>query len=266
MLTDAYTATHLFWIGLSVLIMGATKGGFPAGPLAMPLLILMWPDQANAARSVVGFMLPLLCVMDVFAIAVYRRHIRWDKIAPLAPGTLLGVLIASALFLSEDSAVVYVSDRWLKLIVGVVGLAFVAYQATRKWLLPRLGQGTGPGPKTSLGAGLAAGAVSTLTHAAGPIAQMYFLPLDLGKMGLAGTMAGFFFALNLVKLPPFWLLGRLETGNLALAAVMLPLIPIGVGVGYLLVRLMRGRSYVALIYGVLLFTSALLVVKAFSQP
>lgn len=266
MLTDVYTTTHLLWIGLSVLIMGATKGGFPAGPVAMPLLILMWPDQANAARSVVGFMLPLLCVMDVFALVFYRRHIRWDRIAPLAPGTLLGVLAASVLFLSGDSAIVHVSDRWLKLIVGLVGLAFVGYQATRRWLLPRLSRNAGPGRRASLGVGFAAGAVSTLTHAAGPIAQMYFLPMGLGKMGLAGTMAGFFFALNLAKLPPFWFLGRLETGNLVLAGAMLPLIPLGVGIGYVLVRRMRGRSYVALIYAVLLFTSTLLVVKAASQP
>ena len=75
-------------------------------------------------------------------------------------------------------------------------------------------------------------------------------------------MAGFFWGLNLVKLPPFAALGRLEVGNLVLAAWMIPVVPLGVGTGYLLVRLLKEKYYLGLVYGALLVTASLLIRKA----
>ena len=91
---------------------------------------------------------------------------------------------------------------------------------------------------------------------------MYLLPQKLNKLHFAGTTAAFFWVLNLVKLAPFAILGRIETGNLLLAAWMLPVIPLGVGIGYLAVRLLKPRYYVGLIYAVLLGTSIILIVRA----
>ena len=110
--------------------------------------------------------------------------------------------------------------------------------------------------------GAAAGILSTISHSAGPVTIMYFVPQRLGKLGLAGTMAGFFWGLNLVKLLPFGLLGRLEAGNLILAVWMIPVIPIGVGAGFLLVRLLKDKHYLFLVYGALLITASLLIRKA----
>ena len=85
---------------------------------------------------------------------------------------------------------------------------------------PAGGGDTGP-VKTGM-LGFLAGFTSTLAHAAGPVLQMYLLPQQLSKLHFAGTTAAFFFLLNLIKLVPFALLGRLETGNLLLAGCMLP--------------------------------------------
>jgi uncharacterized membrane protein YfcA len=95
---------------------------------------------------------------------------------------------------------------------------------------------------------------------------MYLLPQRLPKLEFAGTSAGFFFITNLVKLIPFTWLGRIEAGNLRLAGLMLPLIPAGVAAGYLLVRFMKPRHYEGLIYGVLLATSIVLIMKAGQTP
>ena len=56
----------------------------------------------------------------------------------------------------------------------------------------------------------------------------------------------------------------LEVGNLMLALWMVPVIPIGVGIGYGLVRILREKYYVGLIYGALIVTSGMLIHRAFA--
>ena len=266
MILDTHSLVELTWIALCIMLIGMSKGGFPVGSIALPALILIWPGHVEPAKTVVAFMLPVLCVMDVVALAFYRRHILWRRLVPMLPGTLLGVAVGSMLFVSKEAAMLTVSDRWLKLCIGVLGIVFVLYYATRKWILRRLDEGATPGPAKTGTLGFLAGLTSTLAHAAGPVLQMYLLPQRLDKLHFAGTTVAFFFMLNLVKVVPFALLGRIETGNLLLAAHMLPVIPIGVGTGYFLVRLLRNRHYVGFIYVMLLCTSALLIVKAITMP
>jgi len=248
-----------------VLILAMSKGGFPIGAIAVPILVLCWPHQAAAAGEVVSFTLPLLCAMDIVALIVFWRHIDWRRIWPLVPGTLAGVALASLLFLADDSVLFSLSDRWLKLTIGVVGVLFVSYYAARKWVLGWLPTGNLPRRWQNTLFGVTAGVTSTVAHAAGPVAQMYYLPQRLDKMTFAATTAGFFFGLNLVKVVPFAIFGRFTTGNLTLAAVMLPVIPVGVGLGYLVVRVMRGTWYITLIHVVLLATAITLIVKALAE-
>ncbi len=73
------------WLGISltILIMGMSKGGLPISGIALPLLILLWPEQGQAARSAVSFMLPLLCVMDIVGVILYRGKPDWSHIKKL---------------------------------------------------------------------------------------------------------------------------------------------------------------------------------------
>jgi uncharacterized membrane protein YfcA len=245
-----------------IFLLGMSKGGFPVGPLVLPLLILAWPDQVEPAKEVVAFMLPVLCATDICAVYAYRRHIQWRKIVPLIPGSLIGVALGSLCFISENAAVIAVSDRFLKIMIGVIGILFVLYRVGRKWLSRQLPQVNADGWMVAGCFGSAAGLTSTLAHAAGPVAQMYFLVNALPKMEFAATIAGFFFGLNLVKMVPFILLGRLDTSAFALAFKMLPVVPVGVATGYLLVRRMKGTWYIAFIHGVLFITACTLIAKA----
>ena len=257
-----FSVVELAWIGLSVLLLAMSKGGFPVGSIALPILILMWPDQARSARSAVAFLLPVLCAMDVVAIAFYRRQIQWNRLLRLFPASLAGVALGSLLFVSDEAALVAVSDRTLKLCIGILGLCFVLYHATRKWLFAHLVESVQPGWAKSSVFGLGAGVTSTMAHAAVPVLQMYLLPQKLPKLQFAGTTAAYFFVLNLVKMLPFALLGRIQTRNLALGGALLPLVPFGVGLGYILVRMMKSRHYTGFIYAVLFITSVLLIVKS----
>ncbi|MDF7823313.1 sulfite exporter TauE/SafE family protein [Pontiellaceae bacterium B12227] len=256
----AYSFPDLFWIGLSLFLIGMSKGGFPVGAIALPVLILVWPSQAHAARSAVGFMLPMLCLMDVIALCFYWKHVKWGRLIYLIPATILGVVVASYLFVS-DSAMISVSDKALKLLIGLLGIVFVVYFAAKKWILRHI-HASQPGWGKGTVFGFGAGVTSTLAHAAGPVMQMYLLPQQLDKKSFAGTSCAFFWMLNLIKLIPFAMLGRIQPDNLKLGAVLLPVIPLGVGLGWWLTHKTEQKHYTILIYGVLLITSVTLILKA----
>jgi uncharacterized membrane protein YfcA len=253
--------TAKIWIAVCLILLGMSKGGLPVGSIALHTLVLIWPQQVSPARAAIGFLLPVLCCMDIVALIFYRKRIVWRNICRLFPGMVLGVVLASVLFLAEGSWLA-MSDRALKLTIGSIGIIFVTYRATNKWILKRLTDSSIPGlPKSSL-FGFAAGVTSTLAHAGGPVLQMYLLPQKLPKLSFAGTTVAFFFVLNLTKVLPYSLQGMITKESLALGAIMLPVVPVGVGLGYLAVRLMKPKYYVGLIYAVLAATSMLLIVKA----
>ncbi len=256
-----YSWLELAWLGLTVFLLGMGKGGFPVGPVALPLLVLLWPGRAGGPRTAVAFMLPLLCTMDVVAVWLYRRHIAWRLLLPLIPGALLGVLLAGLLMASPEESGLAISDQGLRLLIGLVGISFVLYRCGRRWLLRRLSQGqsaTGRGLLFGVGSGIA----STMAHAAGPLAQMYFLPQGLRKMQLAGTIAAFFFGLNLVKLAPFIINRQLTVPLLLLDLAFLPVVPLGVLTGYGLVRLLKEHWYAPFLYVILTATSLTLIAQA----
>ncbi len=256
-----YVALDLCWIGLSLFLIGMSKGGFPVGAIALPVLILVWPAQAQAARSAVGFMLPMLCIMDLVALAFYWRHVQWGRLIYLMPATILGVAVASVLFVSDESAKIALSDRMLKILIGALGIVFVVYFAARKWILRHIHVSEPNWTKGSV-FGFGAGITSTLAHAAGPVMQMYLLPQQLEKKKFAGTSCAFFWMLNLIKLLPFAMFGRILPDNLKLGGVLLPVIPLGVAFGWWLTHKTEQKHYTILIYAVLLITSVTLILKA----
>ena len=69
------------WIlgGVAALFVGISKTGVPgAGILVVPLLAAVF-----GGRPTVGIMLPMLIFADCFAVAWYKRHAQWDKLAKL---------------------------------------------------------------------------------------------------------------------------------------------------------------------------------------
>ncbi len=258
-LLASYPASGLVWIALSLFLIGMSKGGFPVGTVAMPLLVLMWPGETGAARAAVGFLLPMLCLMDIGAVWLYRTHIDWSRIRRMLPGSLVGVAIAAGLFISDQHALIHVTDAVLRIAIGTLGLLFVGWYAAGKWILARLAKAHTPGPTACFAYGAAAGITSSLAHAAGPVMQMALLPQRLPKMQFAATMTAYFFTLNLIKMVPFTLLGRIKPEFLLLGLIMLPIIPIAVLSGFLLVRITKDHHYTAFIYVALAITSLFLI-------
>lgn len=256
---DIFTTSDWFSISVVILIMGMSKGGFPVAGIALPLLVLVWPEQGEAARSAVSFMLPLLCTMDIIGAWMYRKDVDWSHLKKLIPGMVFGVFIASLIFVADTGFAV--SDRVLKLTIGILGLSF----SLLHFLKGRVGVLGEKLPERIRPAvfSISAGITSTIAHAAGPVMQMYFLPTKLSKKLFAGTTVYFFLILNAIKLIPFTLYGRFSGEQLLLNLYMLPLIPVGVFLGFYIVHKMRDDHYILFIQLTLAITSFVLVLKSF---
>ncbi len=109
----------VFWIvaAIAVTCFGFAKGGFGGiGMAATPLLALIVPPLQAAA-----ILLPILLMQDAISLWAFRRE--WDawNLKVLLPGAVAGIGIAWAL-------AAYVSDAWVKLIIGVIACVFVLNQ------------------------------------------------------------------------------------------------------------------------------------------
>jgi len=232
----------------AVLIAGISKGGFGGsiGLIAVPLMALVIsPIQAA------GIMLPILCLMDLFGVWAYRN--RWDarNLRILLPAALLGIAVGTATFR-------YLDGDMIRLMLGVMALAFVGH---RLLLRGDAGQGAGRPPSVVQGGfwGTVAGFTTFVAHAGGPPVSIYLLPQRLDRTVFVATTMVFYITVNYVKLVPYAWLGQLSAGNLATAAVLAPLVPLGMWLGLMLHRRVSDRVFYRVCYGLLAATGAKLL-------
>lgn len=229
----------------AVLLYGVAKGGFGGAIaiLAVPLMALVMPPAQAAA-----ILLPILVLMDMVVIYSYRGHYDAYALKLLLPGALLG--IALGFFVAEK-----LNDDVMRLIVGVVALVFGLQ------FLLRVLSGFGAKHSRPVAAlfGGVAGFTSFSIHAGGPPLAMYLLPKGLPPMTYAGTAGLFFAVVNLVKLPPYYLLGQFSEENLLYSLVLMPLAPVGVLVGRWLVRISDPAFYYRVIAGCLVLVGFKLI-------
>ncbi len=200
-----------------MLITGISKSGFGGGlgVMGVPLMALyVSPLQAAA------IMLPILCMMDVINVWVYRRT--WDKpnIKILLPPSLTGVVLGALTYR-------YLSDAHIRILVGAIAVGFSVLFLLKRNDFERRG------PNVVRGSfwGLIAGFVSFGVHAGAPPTNVYLLPQRLDKTIFVGTLVVLFAAINYFKLIPYALLGQLNSTNLLTALALAPLIPIGTWLG-----------------------------------
>jgi len=233
----------------AVVISGISKAGIGGGLgiVAVPLMSL-----AIAPVQAAGILLPILCALDIAALWAYRRAWHRRNMALMLPGALVGITIGGLSFH-------YLSDDFVRLIVGTVALAFVAWRWAGETVLRRAGRGPSqPGPRGALWAGLS-GFTSTIAHAGAPPVQVYLLPQRLDKSVYVGTMAVFFAVVNYTKLIPYGLLGQLSPGNLGTALALAPAIPVGVWLGLRFHRMLSDKWFYRIVFAMLTLTGVRLV-------
>jgi uncharacterized membrane protein YfcA len=238
-----------------VLLVGIGKGGFGGGigMVAVPALSFVVPLPLAAA-----VLLPILCVMDLFAVAAYRGRYSGINLGRLMPAAIVGIGAGALAFGALD-------ERWLRVIVGVIAVTFAL-----QWIIGmarhrgRTPEAREPGVLGGVVWGALTGFTSTLAHAGGPPASVYLLPQRLHPTIYVGTTVILFTVVNYVKLIPYSWLGQLRTETLATSLVLLPLAPVGILLGKWLHDRVDEVLFYRIAYGLLLITGLKLVSEGFS--
>ena len=225
----------------AVMIAGLSKGGFGgAGAFAATPILALVLDPALA----LGLMLPLLMVMDVAALKAYWRGWHGPSTRALLIGGLPGVALGALLFRQADPDL-------LRLLIGAVAVAFVAFQMLRGagWLRLRPAAFS---PRRGAVAGCAAGLASFVSHAGGPPVLMFLLPQGLHKTVFQATTVVFFWAINIAKVLPYAVLGFFTVQTAALSLALVPVAILGVWLGVRAHRAVPERLFFALTHALLL--------------
>lgn len=177
---------------LAALLVGISKTGVPGiGILVVPLLAAVFGGRLSA-----GVMLPMLIMADVFAVAWYRRHAQWNTLIGLLPWVVVGMAFGTAaLKLTGDAKG---SRDVTDIVIGSLVLGMIAAHLLRN----RLGENFAPTSRIGVAStGTGAGFATTVSNAAGPIMQMYLAAHKLPKEQFMGTIAWYFFIINVSKFP-----------------------------------------------------------------
>jgi uncharacterized protein len=229
----------------AVLLLGVSKSGFGAGfgSLAVPLMALTVTVPQAAA-----ILMPVLLVMDLMGMAAFRNDVDRALLRFLIPAGLVGVGVGALLFRSLDARVV----------AGLVGVFTLLFLAQRLLFPPRADS---PPPPRWLGAVLTAtsGFTSFIAHAGGPPINAYVIPLQLKPVLFTGTMAFFFFFINLSKWLPYAWLGLLDMRNFMTSMALLPFAPLGVWAGVRMAHRINPVLFYRLVYTGMFLTGVKLV-------
>jgi len=233
----------------AVLLLGISKSGFGAGfgSLAVPMMAL-----AVTVPQAAAILMPVLLVMDLLGMAAFRKDFDQKLLKFLLPFGLLGIGVGTLLFKLLDP----------KVVAGIVGGFTLLFLVQRLLFPPK--PDAAPPPRW-VGAILTAtsGFTSFIAHAGGPPINAYVIPLKMKPMLFTGTMAFFFFFINLAKWIPYAWLGLLDTRNFATSLVLLPLAPVGVWVGVRIAKNINPVLFYRFIYVGMALTGIKLLWDAF---
>jgi uncharacterized protein len=242
----------LFWglAALATFLVGASKGGLPGvGILGVPILA-----QVISPVVAAGILLPLYIISDWYGLWLYRKNYdAWNiKLMTFAACIGLGVGWATAQFNN---------DALVKLIVGLIGLWYTADLVWKNMRKAEIAPRPADIPRGIFWGSLA-GFTSFVAHAGGTPYQMYMLPQKLDKMTYAGTATITFAIVNFLKLPPYWLLGQINTSSLMTGLYLAPLALFGAWAGFHLTKILPEKLFFRCVEIALFFVSLKLIYDA----
>jgi uncharacterized protein len=233
----------------AVILFGLSKGGFSGiGTLGVPMMSLV----ASPVRAA-AIVLPVLLVQDWLSVWAFRRDFSPRNLVILIPSSMIGVgvgwLVAAR-----------VSDDAVRLAIGVISIVFVLYMLIRD----RLGRAPveKPGVPSGVVWGSLAGFTSFVSHSGAPPFQVYVMPQYLKPPVFAGTATMFFAAVNLLKVPPYFLLGQFNRDNLFVSAGLIPVAILSTFAGVWVTRRVSADRFYAIILALIFLIGAKLTYDA----
>lgn len=228
--------------GACAFLVGVAKTGVPGlGILIVPLIVLMVGD----ARAAAGWLLPVLCTADLFAVYYWRRHAAAGRLFSLAPWVVAG-MVAGGFALALNERIL----RWL---VGGIVLFMLAVFLYRRHTRSAATISEHPAPY-----GFTAGFATTVANAAGPVMNIYLLSKRLQKEEFVATGAWFFFVINLAKLPIYAYHHLFTRESLAFNVVMVPPVLAGALAGRWLITRTPDKLFEVLVVALTVLSTAFL--------
>lgn len=233
---------------LGVLLTGIAKSGF-AGGVGVVAVPMMAPFIGGA--EAIGILLPVLLLMDLLTLRVFRRQLSWALFRPLLPGIVVGIVLGSLLL-------GVVSERGIQALIGLMGF-WVLAQRRWPWLA---GRGVNLQGAAAFSLGGIGGVGSTLAHAGAAPLQTYYLLQGLDKERFLAQVSLAVACMNAIKLVPYGALGLLEFTLSPLLLVLLPLAWLGVQIGRWLSRKIDGELFFRIMMWLLALNSLWLLGQA----
>jgi uncharacterized protein len=236
---DAFVlAIAALGVGLIAFMRGAFGGGFAV--IGIPLLSLaMDPIAAGALLA------PLFIVIDVVALRYWKaRHWSRADLLPLLPALVIGIGAGYLLMRVLDRGLVAIAIALITLAFAALFFAGGGQVAVRPRSIPN-----------ALLAGASSGVTTMVAHAGGPPLALYLLRRGLPKEVYAGTTSLFFTVGNAIKMGPWLTLARSTSELWTLMALCLPVVPLGVWIGWRLHHRLDQRQLYRICYGLLVVTA-----------
>ena len=243
---NEHSALFFILAAISVVILGISKSGFGAGlgVLAPPLMA----SQSSLAEAL-AILLPLLIAIDLFGLRRFwsnaDRRILKLILWPAAIGMLMGYLFFSL-----------ITPKVLSLSIGI----FTSLFLIQGLVMSRIDlKEAKPYPWLGRLMGGLSGFTSFVAHIGGPPITIYMLREKVSPMVYTSTLGIFFTIMNLGKLVPYAHLDLLNLNQLATSILLLPLVPIGVYIGFYLAKRISAKWYFIIVQFCLLVASIKLI-------
>ena len=239
----------IFFVCLSVFVLGIAKGGFGGvgTPAALPIMALGIP-----AELALGVLLPLLLAIDVVGVTAHRKNADYQALRFGLPAAIVGTFIGAAL-------IAVISSKLTGGVIGTLSILFAIVALTG--YLPRVD--SWPAWTNSIFAGLS-GLTSALAHAGGPPIHIYYLARGYDTARFVATSNLFMAGLNVAKVVPFIYAGALSGEALRFSLYLIPLAVLAAGVGVLVSRRISKRAFSITVNLAMLVVGAKLLFDAFS--
>ena len=236
-------------VAVCVLLYGFSKTAMPvAGVLAGPLLA-----AALGATTASGFIMPLLVLGDLFALARYRQHVNWRLIGKLIPGVFVGLVLTAVMFR-------FLTVSTLDRVIGVLILLSVGLELWRRRNPVPVDEHRPPNRLAVGFFGALTGMTTMAANAGGTAMSLYLINMRVAMLAFMGTSAWFFFFVNLLKAPFLIGLGFLNMTTLLADLWFIPLIAIGALVGNWTFDRMNERIFTNVALGLSAGASVFLII------
>ncbi len=233
---------------LVAFLIGLSKGGLggTAGALATPMMALVLP-----ANEVIGLILPILMLADIFAVALHWG--RWNSklVLLLIPGAIAGVTIGTFFITNAPT-------EMLQTLLGIIVLIFALYKIFERRILGSITYQSRNWH--GLIAGTVTGFSSALAHTGGPPVSIYLLMQRVTPAIFIATSALFFFILNWIKVPYYFYAQLFDFDRLRQLVWVLWLVPVGVWLGRWAAYRVNRQTFEKIIVGLLIVNAVLLIV------